>query len=255
MLRGGRARAHGCAAAAVALVGAVMLPAHAAKSAPKIVLGPNLLPNASFETSVFEPAPVPQYATSQPLLPVGWTFEGATGLFDHGQHGAHTGKRAATISIPLSTPRSFCQQKQCVDNPINGPRDSLRETYSETPAWRNQNAVPVTAGKTYELSAWIMWALQTVNTGAVTYVRWVDAGGSPIALSAGPKLMADGRTSTALAWTKITGVVTAPKGAAGAVVLLGDGDDAFISSLTYDDAYFGTYTVIPPKPAKKKRHH
>src|SRR4051794_32016698 len=136
------------------MAGAVLAPAQAAK-APKVVLGPNLLPNASFEASVFEPAPVPAYTNSQPLLPVGWIFEGATGLFDHGQHGARSGKRAVTISAPAATPKTFCQQKECVPNPIDGPRSSAQEYYSEIPVWRTQSAVPVTAGKTYQLSAYV----------------------------------------------------------------------------------------------------
>lgn len=254
-MRSVRARAYACAATAAALLGAVTLPAHAAKTAPTVVLGPNLLPNPSFESSVIEPSPVPQYATSQPLLPVGWAVEGATGLFDHGQHGAHSGKRAVTISDPASTPRDFCQQKTCVNDPADAPRASAQEYYSETPMWRTQSAIPVTAGKTYELSAWVSWSLETIDYGAVTAVRWVDASGMPVGISAGPKLMADGRTSPALSWTQIAGAVTAPKDAVGAVVLLGDSDDIWISSLTYDDAYFGTVTVIPPKHAKKKHHH
>jgi hypothetical protein len=245
-----RARACLSAAAVLALAGAVLAPAHAAKA--RIVLGPNLVPNPSFEASVFEPAPVPAYATSQPLLPVGWTFEGATGLFDHGQHGAHTGKRAVTISDPASTPRNFCQQKQCVDDPADPPRASAAQYYSETPMWRTQNAVKVTPGKTYQLAAWVSWTLETNTYGAVTAVRWVDASGAPIGISAGPTLIATDRTSPALSWTRIAGQVTAPKGAAGAIVLLGDNDGPWISSLTYDDAYFGTYTVVPPAKAKKK---
>jgi hypothetical protein len=256
-MRGVRARAYVCAATAAALVGAAMLPAHAARPKTKVVLGPNLLPNASFEASVFEPSPVPQYATSQPLLPVGWTVEGATGLFDHGQHGAHTGKRAITISDPASTPYQLCQQKTCVSDPADAPRASAQEYYSETPMWRTQTAIPVRPGRTYELSAWVSWSLETVAYGAVTAVRWVDANGMPVGISAGPKLMADDRTSTALSWTQIAGTVTAPHNAVGAVVLLGDNDDVWISSLTYDDAYFGTYTVAPAKKAKKarKKHH
>ena len=251
-----RARAYLSAAVVLGLAGAALAPAQAAK-APTVVLGPNLLPNPSFEASVFEPAPVPAYATSQPLLPVGWTAEGATGLFDHGQHGAHRGNRAITISDPASTPANFCQQKTCVDDPANGPRTSLAEYYSETPSWRTQNAIPVIPGKTYKLSAWVSWSLETIGYGAVTAVRWVDGNGMPVGFTAGPKLIADARNSPALSWTQIAGTVTAPAGASGAVVLLGDNDGPWISSLTYDDAYFGTYTVVPhakPKAHKKKRH-
>jgi hypothetical protein len=258
MLRTARARAYLCVALALTGVGAALVPAQAAKppkppKPAKVVLGPNLLPNPSFEQSVFEPAPVPQYATSQPLLPVGWSFEGATGLFDHGQHGAHTGKRAATISDPASTPRNFCQQKTCLDDPAAAANTGAALYYSETPMWRTQSAVPVTAGKTYQLSAWVSWSLETIGYGAVTAVRWVDASGMPVGISAGPKLLANVRNSPALTWTQISGVVTAPKGATGAIVLLGDDDGPWISSLTYDDAYFGTYTLAAA-PKGKKRH-
>ena len=234
------------------MAGAVLAPAQAAK-APKVVLGPNLLPNASFESSAFEPAPVPQYATSQPLLPTGWIFEGATGLFDHGQHGAHSGKRAITISTPAATPKAFCQQKQCVPNPIDGPRGSGQEYYSEIPVWRTQSAIPVTGGKTYQLSAWVTWTLETIDFGAVTAVRWVDANGAPVGLMPGPKLIADARNSPSLSWKQISATVTAPAGAKGAIVLLGDNDGPWISSLTYDDAYFGTYTVPAATKVKKKK--
>jgi hypothetical protein len=240
MITTARLRACLALATVAGMAGALLAPAEAAR-APKVVLGPNLLPNASFESSVFEPAPVPQYATSQPLLPVGWTFEGATGLFDHGQHGARSGKRAVTISTPAATPRTVCQKGHCVTNPVDGPRGSAQQYYSEIPVWRTQSAVPVTAGKTYQLSAWVSWALETVGYGAVTSVRWVDGNGVPIGITAGPKLIADARNSPALTWKQISATVKAPAGAKGAIVLLGDNDGPWISSLTYDDAYFGTY--------------
>ena len=250
-----RMRAYLCVAGVLALGGGALLPAQAAK-APTVVLGANLLPNPSFEASVFEPAPVPAYATSQPLLPVGWTFEGATGLFDHGQHGAHLGKRAASISAPQSTRRNVCADAaHCADDPADGPRTSVQQYYSEMPAWRPQNAVPVTPGKTYQLSAWVSWTLETIDYGAVTAVRWVDASGMPVGFTAGPKLIATARNSPALTWTQIAGTVTAPAGASGAVILLGDSDGQWISSLTYDDAYFGTYTLVPPAKAKPKKKH
>jgi hypothetical protein len=250
-----RARTFLGAAVALVLAGGALLPAQAAK-APTVVLGANLLPNPSFEASVFEPAPVPAYATSQPLLPVGWSVEGATGLFDHGQHGAHKGQRAATISAPQSTRRNVCADAaHCADDPADGPRASVQQYYSETPAWRTQNAVAVTPGKTYQLSAWVSWSLQTIDYGAVTAIRWVDASGMPVGYSAGPKLIADARNSPALTWTQIAGTVTAPAGASGAIILLGDNDGQWISSLTYDDAYFGTYTLVAPAKAKAKKKH
>ena len=61
-------------------------------------------------------------------------------------------------------------------------------------------------------------------------------------LTAGPKLIANVRNSPAQSWKQISATLTAPAGAKGAVVLLGDSDGPWISSLTYDDAYFGTYT-------------
>lgn len=240
----GGARARAALVVAACLAAGSVLPSYAAtKHAPKVVLGPNLLPNPSFEQSVIEPAPVPAYTTSQPLLPTGWAFEGAAGLFDHGQHNAHTGKRAATISDPASGPAQFCQQKTCVPNPIDGPRQSAMQYYSESPYWRTLQAVPVTPGKTYQLSTWVAWTLMTIGIGAETQVRWVDGNGVGIAITPGPSLIANARNSPALTYTKISGQVKAPAGAVGAIIMLGCGDDAWISGINYDDAYFGTYTT------------
>jgi hypothetical protein len=238
MLRRARVRAYGCGLAAAAALAAAALPSYAGTGpvTAKLRLGPNLLPNPSFEQSPTDPV---GDAAAQPLLPTGWAFEGATGLFDHNQHGAHTGKRAAGISDPMTLPAQVCQQKQCAADPAAAAATNARTYYSEMPAWRNQSAVPVKPGRTYQLSAWVTWTLQTVKTGAVTAVRWVDASGSPVALGAGPAKLADTHTSGTLGWTRITALLKAPAGAAGAVVLLGDSDGGWISSLKYDDVYFG----------------
>lgn len=233
MLHSVRARAY---AGGVLTVGALVAAAMPSNAAVKPKLGPNLLPNASFEKSVIDPA---GEAAKQPVLPTGWVFEGAAGLFDHGEHGSHSGKRAAGISDPMTTPTEVCQQKQCVSDPAAATAAGARGSYSEMPAWRNQSAVAVKAGKTYQLSAWVNWTLETVGTGAVTYVRWVNASGSSVGVSAGPAKLADVHNSGSLAWTQVTGKVKAPAGATGAIVLLGDSDGGWISSLQYDDAYFG----------------
>lgn len=243
MTGGVRTRAALALAACLAVAAVVPSYAATAKKAPKVVLGPNLLPNPGFEQSAIEPAPVPAYTSSQPMLPTGWAFEGSAGLFDHGQHTAHAGKRAVTISDPASGPAQFCQQKTCAPDPIDGPRAQAMQYYSETPFWRTLQSVPVTPGKTYQLSAWVTWTLMTIGIGAITEVRWVDSNGVPIAITPGPSLIANARNSPALAYTAMAGRVKAPAGAAGAIIMLGCGDDAWISSITYDDAYFGTYTT------------
>ena len=240
----GAAKTRMALAIAACLAASSALPTYAAtKHTPKVVLGPNLLPNPGFEQSAIEPAPVPAYTSSQPLLPTGWAFEGSAGLFDHGQHTSHTGKRAVTISDPASGPAQFCQQKTCAPDPIDGPRQSAMQYYSETPFWRTLQSIPVSPGKTYQLSAWVTWTLMTIGIGAITEVRWVDANGVPVAITPGPSLIANARNSPALAYTQLTGQLKAPAGAAGAIIMLGCGDDAWISSITFDDAYFGTYTT------------
>ena len=200
-------------------------------------VGSNLAPNPGFELSPTDPSGA---TTHQPLIPTGWAFEGAGGLFDHSENGKNTGKRMVAISVPASTPREFCQQETCVDNPIHVAGDAASMNYSLTAYWRTVSAIPVTAGTTYRFSVFEARTLATDGVGgAVTKVRWVNATGLPISESAGPKRIqtaGDGDTSFA----DMARNVTAPAGATGAILFLGAADDLFISQIKFDDVFFGT---------------
>ncbi|MHB8513315.1 MAG: hypothetical protein ACYDCC_14215 [Actinomycetota bacterium] len=227
----------------------------------------NLLPNPSFEQTAL-PSQVMDLQHSQglnqPLLPVGWIFEGATELFDHTPNHHHTGQYSVAISGSWSTPRHECSTVpvtgSCTDVPGGDVRDTVYgQVYSVAPAWRTQNPVAVSAGKQYRLSVYTLLSIPKDGTGAVTRVRWLDANGVPIGSSQGPTLLAPsnggaswytflaGATApgsfkdhSVLNWTKIGGTVTAPAGAAGAIVLLGYTDDAWNGQVVYDDACFAT---------------
>ena len=198
-------------------------------------LGPELAPNTSFEDSPTDPT---GDASRQPLLPTGWIFEGAAGLFDHSENGFHTGKRMAGISVPASTPRQLCPQT-CVPNPTNEVKDVTAKYYSVTPYWRTQNAVPVTAGTTYRFQVWTAMDLATIDVGgAVTKVRWLDSSGLPLSETGGPKNIQTPSDPPQTVWELITKNVTAPADATGAIIMLGSADDAFISQIKYDDVSF-----------------
>jgi hypothetical protein len=228
------------AGAALAVVAcAAVLPAGAAtKKKP----GPNLVVNPGFEDSAFEGnGVVAKGSLQQPVLPTGWAFEGATVLFDHTPNAYHSGKRAAAISGTLSGGRNRCPVVgTCVDNPANAVKDATASTFSVVPAWRTQNAVPVKAGVTYRLSAWVAWDLMTQGTFASTRVRWLDAAGKVISETTATKVVADARNSALLRWKLVTGVAKAPAGAVGAHLLLSHADDAWTSQVRFDDVYFGT---------------
>ena len=228
------------AVAATAVVALSVTPAVAAKPKPQKP-GPNLLVNAGFEDSAFEGnAAVAKGSLAQPVLPTGWSFEGASALFDHSPNVKRSGKRSAAISGSLSTPRTICQNGTCAENPANGPKDTLAPTYSLTPAWRTLDPVKVKAKTRYTLTAYVGWDLMTFGTAASTKVRWLGADGRVISQVTAASIKSNPRNSALLRWTKISGVVTAPAGAVSAHVLLSHGDDLFISQVRYDDVYFGT---------------
>lgn len=198
-------------------------------------LGPELLPNTSFEESAFEPDPSPQGTLPQPLLPTGWIFEGLAGLFDHSPNVHRTGARAIAISVPASTKRELCGPEiECNDNPINPARDALELYYSVTPHWRTLDPVPVTAGEAYLLDVWASLEIVTEGEGATTAVRWLDANGLPIALERGSELRNELGLDQ-IDWTNLQHTFTAPDGAASAHVLLGHTDDSWIGQARFDD--------------------
>lgn len=219
-------------AASLALPFAVTSSGHA--------VGSNLAPNPGFELSPTDPSGA---TTRQPLLPTGWIFEGAAGLFDHSENGKHTGKRMIAISVPASTVREVCQQSTCVDSPANTAKDATAKYYSVTPFWRTASAITVTAGTTYKFSVFESRSLATVGIGgAISKVRWVDATGLPILETVGPKRIQTAGDAAETQWgdDPMSKNVTAPAGATGAILFLGAADDLFISQIKFDDVFFGT---------------
>lgn len=217
----------------------------------KAALGAELLPNTGFEAGV-NPAP-PQQGADQPLVPVGWMFEGAAGLFDHTPHQHHGGRYGAAISAPVSGPRKLCQGNPKPDTlPDVIPRTcppldataTAKDTVggraaSITPAWRPQNAVAVQAGKQYQVAGWVMWEVATAEYGgAWVRVRWLDANGVGISQTSAFSKFATTASSTYLGWTPFSAVVSAPAGAVKAVPLFGTHDDTFITKVVYDDVSF-----------------
>ena len=218
--------------------------AEAAKKKPKkvvVVLGPNLVVNPSFELSDIEgnPAAAPG-SQSQPLLPTGWRFEGNTVLFDHSQNVHHSGKRAAAISGSLSGGTQFCETGSCVNNPLNPVKDQLNSTYMLAPHWKTQAAIPVTAGKTYQLSFWATYTNITKGKGFDAIARWTNASGSVVL----QQKLAEDAVGGNLDWKQFTvPKIVAPAGATGVTLLLGQSDDAWTGQDAFDDVYFGTYTA------------
>ena len=234
---------------AATLLSAIVVATLLAPLTASAVPGPNLLPNASFEQSVFEPAPVPPYTQPQPLLPVGWAFEGAAGLFDHypqstgdPPRSVNSGQRAIAISIPASGKREQCvdQVAECVDNPLIDVYSQGRLVYAVTPHWRTAQAVPVIAGRDYTFSVHIAMSIVTAGEGATTFVRWLDATGVPIGVSNGPRQTSGASDQRDGFFVKKTATVRAPTGAAGAIIALGHTDDVWIGQVRFDDVHFGT---------------
>lgn len=204
--------------------------------------GANLLPNGGFEESAIEPVPQLAGRQPQPLLPTGWAFEGAAGLFDHSPHGGSGGSpRAAGISVPMGGKRSICGPApvNCNDNPANGPKDTVSKTYSVNPAWRNAQPVKVASGATYTLAFDLSWNLATEGEGAFGAVRWLNSTGTVISVSTPIVVRATASTSVFRDWGRLSAPVVAPAGASTAVVLLGATDDIFISQILFDNAFFG----------------
>lgn len=213
----------------------------ASKPKPKPVkVGPNLLPNPGFEQSAIEGNPaVAAGSQSQPLLPTGWVFEGATVLFDHSQNVHHTGKRAAAISGSLSGGSDLCEAGpgQCVANPTNPAKSALAPAYTLAPHWRTQASVPVTAGRSYLLRFWGSWTTESKGQGLDIGIRWVGSNGVP--LSEQTVMQVTGRQDQA--WLPYSHTVKVPAGATGAVVLFGAIDAVSIGQVVYDDVFFATY--------------
>ena len=228
-----------------ALVSLAVLGSAALVVAPAHATGPELLPNTSFEQAVNPVGAVntPVQQVDQPLVPTGWAFEGAAGLFDHNSRTPHDGRYEATISDPASGGRRNCSAPQvtCVDLlPTNTAKDTADgKAYSVVPAWRPVSAVKVAAGGSYVISGWYRWELASpVSGGALVRVRWLDANGVGLGTSEAFRRAATDANSAILNGSFFSSTVRAPAGAAQAVPLFGAMDDAFISGISYDTVSF-----------------
>lgn len=233
------------------LVGASVMTAGAAGAAPNkkrpTVLGPNLVVNPSFEQSQLEPAT----ANGIPVLPVGWTVEGATILFDYNQRGGHTGTRTVAISGSLAPGKQVCDASAdpayvCVPNPaasVTGAvNDAAMSTFSVRPFWLNEAAMPVKSGKPYRFT---MWSIRpslapdagVAGEGAASFVRWLDSAGEVLSVVAGPTAVKGAKRE--LGFKLSSADLVAPAGAAGAQLLLGHTDWTVTSAqVAFDDVSF-----------------
>jgi hypothetical protein len=216
--------------------------AHAA--APK--LGPNLAPNPSFEQSNVDAATENQI----PVTPVGWSFEGATLTFDYNKRGGHTGARNIAVSGSLAPGKQICDASSgaymCVPNPaaaVTGAvNDGTQNTYSIRPFWITAKPLPVVAGKRYRFSVYAIRPslapdAGVVGEGALTRVRWVDASGKAISITDGATLLKGAKRQ--IGFKLISADLTAPAGAAGAVLMLGHTDYTVTSAqVAFDDVSF-----------------
>jgi hypothetical protein len=229
---------------ALPLVLSLGLAGAAQAGAPKV--GPNLVPNPSFEQSSVD------QATQQgvPVTPVGWSFEGATLLFDYNQRGGHTGARNVAVSGSLAPGKQFCDAStgayQCAPNPASSVtgavNDGAQNTYSIRPFWVTAAPLKVTAGKRYRFSVYaIRPSLDpnagVVGEGALTRVRWVDVSGKAISITDGASSVKGPKRQ--LGFKLISADLAAPAGAAGAVLMLGHTDYTVTSAqVAFDDVSF-----------------
>lgn len=224
---------------------AVLLPAPPAAAA-------ELLPNRSFELSVAEGSilePSPIHGTLlQPVLPSGWTFEGAAGLFDHAHPNTTTnpledrtpahGLRFAQISVPLSGNKdTTCQGDTTCYGTLDTAKNEGRRAYSVDPAWRPIAPISVSAGRSYTLSTMAELDFLTRGEFAFVQIRWLNASADPISLSARAKSVFTDHVNERKTWHSLAVTATAPAGAAFAVPLLGV-SDAWIGAARFDLASF-----------------
>jgi hypothetical protein len=217
----------------------------AAAGPPK--LGTNLAPNPSFEQSSLDQAT----QNGVPVTPVGWTFEGATPLFDYNQRGGHTGARNVQISGAAGGGRQLCDHsvdgsERCAPNPAYAQTHQLDEqlapTYSIRPFWVTASSLPVVAGKRYRFSVWAIRPslapdAGVVGEGAATRVRWVDAAGKAISVVDGATLVKGPKRQ--LGFKLISADLSAPAGAAGAILMLGHTDYSHTgAAVAFDDVSF-----------------
>ena len=230
---------------ALPLLASLAFAGAASAGAPKV--GPNLAPNPSFEQSSNDAAT----QNGVPVTPIGWTFEGATPLYDYNQRGGHTGARNVQISGAAGLGRQLCDHsvdgsERCAPNPAYAQTHQLDEqlapTYSVRPFWITDKALPVTAGKRYRFSVWAIRPslapdAGVVGEGAETRVRWVDAAGKGISVVSGATLVKGPKRQ--LGFKLSSADLTAPAGAAGAVLMLGHTDYSHSgAAVAFDDVTF-----------------
>ncbi len=224
---------------AVALSGTAL-----AKSAP--VLGQNLVVNASFETATSDAA----VDKGVPVPPVGWTFEGATIVFDYKSDGGRTGKHRVAVSGSLAPGRQVCDGSsgtyQCVPNPgaaATGQVNDAALGYSSVrPFWVTQAAIPVKAGTTYRFAMFSLRpsfdpSVGVDGEGPASKVRWVDASGATVKVVDGPQALKGAKRELGYRFSTLD--VVAPAGAVGAKLLLGHSDYTVTSAqVAFDDISF-----------------
>lgn len=212
--------------------------------APKV--GPNLAANPSFETSSSDSAT----QNGIPVTPVGWSFEGATIVFDYNQRGGHTGARNVAVSGSLAPGKQVCDAStgtyKCAPNPataVTGPvNDGTQNTYSIRPYWITASPIPVVAGKRYRFSVFAIRpsldpSAGVDGEGALTRIRWVDASGKALSITDAASLVKGPKRQ--LGFKLISADLTAPAGAAGATLMLGHTDYTVTSAqVAFDDVSF-----------------
>lgn len=202
-------------AVALALAGLVVGAGSAAAAPAK--LGPNLVSNPGFETAALE---VP----GQPVLPKDWSIAGASVLHEYRQNLFKDGKRAVSIAGSFGGGKQVCDgssgQQRCVANPAPAATAPL----GLHAAWVSDAAIPVTAGKKYRFSLFMIPISLNpddgvMGEGAATRVRWLKADGSVLSTASGPSLVKTAKRT--IGWKLVAADVVAPAGAASAELVLG----------------------------------
>ena len=190
--------------------------------------GPNLVPNPSFEVAQSDAA----VDHAIPVPPVGWTFEGATIVFDYRSDSGHTGRHHIAISGSLAPGREVCDASsgsyKCVANPAASVTGQVTEGslpyYSVRPFWISAAAIPVAAGHSYRFGMYSLRPSLDPNAGVdgegpVSKVRWVDATGATVKVVDGPQALKTPKRELGYRFSTLD--VVAPVGAAGAKLMLG----------------------------------
>lgn len=235
---------------ALALSASVIAGGGALAATKPVKLGPNLVVNPSFEDATVDASTL----YGGPIPPVGWSFEGATILFDYNQNGGHTGKRHVAISGSLAPGKQACDASgaivthgfTCVPNPAapaTGPvNDGAMKTFSVRPFWVSAKALTVAPGKAYRFSMYSISPSFDPNAGVlgegpVGKVRWLDASGATISVVDGPQSLKTAKRQ--LGYRLSTADLVAPKGAVGAKLMLGHSDYTVTSAqVAFDDISF-----------------